>query len=288
MCQIADRLEKRFGLHHVKPTHVRSLYGKDPERVRTYYQAWLDGRKIFIKHFGNAYRKNAVENEFKFGERLHKINANNFPEVLFFSEVRDYRCIATEFIEGETLGAKIRGNNFPDSEKENVIFQLKEIAKNLMESGIVHNDVGPRNLFVTSDGKLKLIDFGKTIDSKRRGKKYAVGKTPVLLFLALADRLVGLSYVRDMLRILKILEKIGCQESYQEVYRDVESFLKEQLRTSGTEYQYRLLSRTSIFQVIIKFEKHIKRNIHSFLYFMKRIIRYLWRCFRLLWQRLGW
>jgi TolB-like protein/tetratricopeptide (TPR) repeat protein len=66
----------------------------------------------------------------------------------------------TELLEGETLRAKI--DDRPISRKEALDYAL-QVATGLTaahEKGIVHRDLKPENLFVTRDGRVKILDFG--------------------------------------------------------------------------------------------------------------------------------
>jgi len=273
--QITERLEKKFGLNHVEPIHVKTRVGKAPEFVRTHYQAWLNGRKVFIKHYGNAYTKNEIDNEFRFSNLLHGINANNFLGALFYSDDENYRCIAFEFLEGESLSRKIGRGDLSSSEKEQIIFQLKNVAESLLESGIIHRDLRPGNFIVTKDGMLKLIDFGAAVDGKRFEKSFAASKNPVLLIPILMNKLVGRRYVDDMVRILNVLEAIGHHENYQETYRDCEAYLKEYLKDKPVQHIRRQLGRTNVFHTLRKIERHIKLTIRPFLHRLKQIKRWL-------------
>jgi len=285
LLQIADRLEKKFGLSQVEPIHAMTHVGENPEYLRSHYRAWLNGRKIFIKHYGNACGKSVSRDEFRFGDLLHRINANNFPEAFFYSNDEHYRCIAFEFLEGETLGFKINRGSLASLEKGSIIRQLKDIARSLLESGIVHRDLHPENLFVTKDGALKLIDFGAAVDGQRHEKRYAAGKNPVWLIPIWTKKLVGRRYVDDMVRILDILEKIGCHESYQETYHDCEAYLKEYLKDKPVQHIRRQWQRTGVSRVLRKLEHRAKLVLRPFLYYLKQNSS---QGFQLIWRWLRW
>lgn len=87
----------------------------------------------------------------------------NHPNVLTVYEVGSQDTtpfIATELLEGETLGVRLRWGPLP---RDKAIEYAISIARGLAaahEKGIVHCDLKPSNIFVTTDGRLKILDFG--------------------------------------------------------------------------------------------------------------------------------
>ena len=78
-------------------------------------------------------------------------------------------CYAvTELIEGQTLQSKL--SQSPVSWQKAVLWTI-DIAEALSaahSSGMVHGDLNPRNIYVTSGGCIKILDFGLTRFSKPR------------------------------------------------------------------------------------------------------------------------
>jgi serine/threonine-protein kinase len=79
------------------------------------------------------------------------------------AEPRSY--IVMEFIEGETLDAKIRnaaasGAFLKESEALSWGIKLCDVLETLHQHAIVHRDIKPENIKITPAGVLKLIDFG--------------------------------------------------------------------------------------------------------------------------------
>ena len=68
--------------------------------------------------------------------------------------------IASEYLEGETLRAEVERAALPP---ERAIATALDIARALAaahERGIVHRDLKPENVVRTTDGALKILDFG--------------------------------------------------------------------------------------------------------------------------------
>jgi eukaryotic-like serine/threonine-protein kinase len=104
------------------------------------------------------------------GERLQRFvqearsaAALNHPNILSIFDIGEERgapYIVSELLEGQTLRERIR--NGPLSTRKAIDYAL-QVARGLAaahEKGIVHRDLKPENLFVTSDERVKILDFG--------------------------------------------------------------------------------------------------------------------------------
>src|SRR5215469_13223799 len=68
--------------------------------------------------------------------------------------------LVSELLDGKTLAESLRRGPLP---LRQVIQYATQIAHGLAaahEKGIVHRDLKPENLFVTKDGRVKILDFG--------------------------------------------------------------------------------------------------------------------------------
>jgi serine/threonine-protein kinase len=78
-------------------------------------------------------------------------------------DVAEDGCVflVMELLEGETLEARIeRCTRLSVPEVVGITRSLLAVLHAAHQKGIVHRDVKPENLFLTYDGKLKLLDFG--------------------------------------------------------------------------------------------------------------------------------
>ncbi len=94
--------------------------------------------------------------------RLAKFtNEDGIVRVFDCIESNDTAYIVMEFLEGETLTDYLkRTGKVPEDEAVEMLLPIMESLKSIHSKGIIHRDIAPDNIFLTSDGKVKLIDFG--------------------------------------------------------------------------------------------------------------------------------
>jgi len=120
------------------------------------------GRDVAVKVLpatlaGDADRLRRFENEARAAARL------NHPNILQIYDVGQHDgqpYLVTELLEGETLRERLaRG---PLNARRAIEFSIG-VAQGLAaahDEGIVHRDLKPENLFLTKDGRVKILDFG--------------------------------------------------------------------------------------------------------------------------------
>ncbi len=68
--------------------------------------------------------------------------------------------IVSELLDGETLRARLRNGAIPVRQAIDYTVQIARGLAAAHASGIVHRDLKPENLFLTRDGRAKILDFG--------------------------------------------------------------------------------------------------------------------------------
>src|SRR5208282_1015096 len=68
--------------------------------------------------------------------------------------------VVSELLEGETLRERLRSGPIPVRKTLDYALQIAHGLAAAHEKGIIHRDLKPENLFVTKDGRVKILDFG--------------------------------------------------------------------------------------------------------------------------------
>jgi len=68
--------------------------------------------------------------------------------------------VVSELLEGETLRERLRGGSIAARKVLDYALQIARGLAAAHEKGIIHRDLKPENLFLTKDGRVKILDFG--------------------------------------------------------------------------------------------------------------------------------
>ncbi len=121
------------------------------------------GRDVAVKVLPGGVSDNA-EALARFELEARAVAALNHPNILALHDVGAENAVAyavTELLEGETLRARIEAAGpLPPRKALDYATQIARGLSAAHERGIVHRDVKPENVFVTRDGRVKILDFG--------------------------------------------------------------------------------------------------------------------------------
>ncbi len=99
----------------------------------------------------------------RFEQEARATSALNHPNILTIHHVGTHEgapYIVSELLEGETLRERMAGVALPQRKSIDYALQIAKGLAAAHEKGIVHRDIKPDNLFVTNDGRIKILDFG--------------------------------------------------------------------------------------------------------------------------------
>ena len=126
-------------------------------------------RPVALKFLADALASDAVALA-RFQREARTASSLNHPHICTIYEVDtvDGRpFIAMELLTGETLKDRLRMGALSADEALTIAAQVADALDVAHDAGIVHRDVTPANIFLTSRGHVKVVDFGlaKRIDA---------------------------------------------------------------------------------------------------------------------------
>ncbi|MGH9513462.1 MAG: protein kinase domain-containing protein [Terriglobales bacterium] len=107
----------------------------------------------------------------RFEQEARAAAALNHPNILAVYQMATHEGVSylvSELLEGETLRERLRRGPIPLRKAIEYEVQIAHGLAAAHDKGIVHRDLKPENLFITKDGRVKILDFGlaKLIQSK--------------------------------------------------------------------------------------------------------------------------
>jgi serine/threonine protein kinase len=114
--------------------------------------------KILPSNFGDD-----PDRQRRFEQEARATAGLNHPNIVAIYDVGAHDgspYIVTELLEGETLGERLRGGALPV--RKTIEYGI-EIARGLAAAHnhtLIHRDLKPDNIFITKDGRVKILDFG--------------------------------------------------------------------------------------------------------------------------------
>ncbi|HVE82793.1 MAG TPA: protein kinase, partial [Myxococcales bacterium] len=93
-------------------------------------------------------------------QAIARLNHDNIVQVFDFDIWNGLPFLVMELLEGRTLGALVRERRPPDDLALEITCQVARGLAHAHERGLIHRDVKPSNVFITSDRRVKLLDFG--------------------------------------------------------------------------------------------------------------------------------
>ncbi len=88
------------------------------------------------------------------------LNHPNITAVYDIGSHEEAPYVVQELLEGETLRSVLAGGKLSARKATDYALQIAHGLAAAHEKGIVHRDLKPENLFVTRDGRVKILDFG--------------------------------------------------------------------------------------------------------------------------------
>lgn len=117
--------------------------------------------KIVSVGFGSDIPARRLRREAELLARLHHPGIAQIYEAgAIESNGRSRPYFAMELVDGESITAYGANHTLDVRAKLQLIIELCEAVQHAHENGVIHRDLKPSNVFVTNDGRVKVLDFG--------------------------------------------------------------------------------------------------------------------------------
>ncbi|MGH9363944.1 MAG: protein kinase domain-containing protein, partial [Thermoanaerobaculia bacterium] len=120
------------------------------------------GREVAIKVLPASFSADADRLR-RFEQEARAAGILNHPNITAVYDIGSHEgapYVVQELLEGETLRSALAGGRLSPRKAIDYCLQIAQGLAAAHEKGIVHRDLKPENLFVTRDGRVKILDFG--------------------------------------------------------------------------------------------------------------------------------
>jgi serine/threonine protein kinase len=167
---VGDRLMESRGIRKVGKYEVVGRLGSGG--VATVFEALHPalGKSVALKMLSHAlvYDANLGAHFGREGRLVAQLDHDNIVRVIDTEEAYGTRFIVMEKLTGDLLDDVIkRGERLAWAQIRQVLVDLCRALAYSHDKGLIHRDVKPSNVFMTTDKRVKLLDFGIAIDVAR-------------------------------------------------------------------------------------------------------------------------
>ena len=110
-----------------------------------------------------------------------KLDHSNICSIYEVTEEHSRSFIVMQYVEGETLAARIRRKPLEMREAVDIAAQVADALAEAHSVGIIHRDIKPENIMITARGQVKVMDFGLATVIKDKGMLESQADTQSLL-----------------------------------------------------------------------------------------------------------
>ncbi|TMA32929.1 MAG: hypothetical protein E6J88_01620, partial [Deltaproteobacteria bacterium] len=163
------------------PYEMRSLLGSGASGIVWRARDTRMGRNVAIKVLDAGVVQRRPEQLQRFELEARAAGGLNHPNLVTvhdFGQQDQTRYLVTEFLVGRTLRAEMDPGPIEARKAIDYAIQIARGLSAAHEKGILHRDLKPDNIFVTREGRVKILDFGiaKLFEPEARAKLLGEGR----------------------------------------------------------------------------------------------------------------
>jgi Tol biopolymer transport system component len=120
------------------------------------------GREVAVKILPESFTRD-TDRLMRFEQEARAVAALNHPNILAVYDVgknNDSPFLVSELLEGESFRDLLNQGALPQRKAIEYGVQISQGLAAAHEKSVVHRDLKPENLFITKDGRVKILDFG--------------------------------------------------------------------------------------------------------------------------------
>jgi serine/threonine protein kinase len=120
------------------------------------------GREVAIKVLPASFSKDPDRLR-RFEQEARAAGALSHPNLTAVFDIGSHEgapYVVSELLEGEVLQAALAGGRLSPRRAVDYAIQMAHGLAAAHEKGVVHRDLKPANVFITKDGRVKILDFG--------------------------------------------------------------------------------------------------------------------------------
>ena len=127
------------------------------------FTANSNGKKVIVKALKEEYANDAackalLKQEY---ETTSMLENKNIRKALDFVTIEGYGdCIIFEYIDGKSLAEHVRVGTLSEKQVKSILTEVCDGLSYLHRNGVVHCNLSPENILVTTDFRARLIDIG--------------------------------------------------------------------------------------------------------------------------------
>ncbi|HVP42347.1 MAG TPA: protein kinase [Terriglobales bacterium] len=130
------------------------------------------GRDVAVKVMPASFAAD-VDRLRRFEQEARTVAALNHPNILGLFDIGTHEgapYIVSELLEGQTIRERLKDGAIAPRKAVELLVQIAEGLAAAHEKGVVHRDLKPENVFITRDGRVKILDFGLAKLRPQNGK----------------------------------------------------------------------------------------------------------------------